>query len=148
MTDQLSDESLMIDPASVVERFLDALRQKDLDAVRRLLSDDAVYQNVGYSNMHGGSTIAKWMRRWLELPGAGFDVKIHRIATEGSAVLTERTDLLAFGPFEMHIWICGVFEVRGDQVTLWRDYLDIYDFVKAAIRGLAAIAIPSLRRSF
>ena len=147
MADQLPDESLKADPAPVVERFLYALRDWDLDVVSRLLDDDAVYQNVGYSNMRGGSTIAKWMRRWSELPGARFDVKIHRIATEGTAVLIERTDLLAFGPFEMHVWICGVFEVRDGRVTLWRDYFDLYDFGKAAIRGLAAIVIPSLRRS-
>jgi limonene-1,2-epoxide hydrolase len=146
MTDQQSAESLMTAPAPVVERFLYALREKDLDAVSRLLSEDAVYQNVGYSNMRGGSTVAKWMQRWLALPGARFDVKIHRMATEGTAVLTERTDLLAFGPFEMHVSICGVFEVRDGRITLWRDYLDLYDFVKGAIRGLVAMVIPSLRR--
>jgi limonene-1,2-epoxide hydrolase len=92
-------------------------------------------------------TVAKWMRWWLALPGARFAVKIHRMAAEGTAVFTQRTDLLAFGRFEMHVWICGVFEVRDGRITLWRDYLDIYDVVKTALRGLAAMTIPSLRRS-
>jgi limonene-1,2-epoxide hydrolase len=146
MTDQVPDRSVTIDPARVVQTFLYALRDRDFEAVEAALSEDAVYQNVGYSNMRGGQYVAKMMRRWLELPGARFDVKCHRVATEGASVLTERTDVLAFGHFEMHVWICGVFEVREGRITLWRDYFDLYDFAKAAFRALAAMAIPSLRR--
>jgi limonene-1,2-epoxide hydrolase len=147
MTDQLPDRSLTTDPARVVETYLCALRDKDFDAVDAALSADTVYQNVGYSDMRGGRYVAKMMRRWLELPGARFDVKCHRVATDGVSVLTERTDVLAFGPFEMHIWVCGVFEVRDGQITLWRDYIDLYDFAKAAVRALAAMAVPALRRT-
>ena len=42
---------------------------------------------------------------------------------------------------------CGVFEVRDGRITLWRDYFDGIDFLKGIVRGLAAIAIPSLRRT-
>jgi limonene-1,2-epoxide hydrolase len=37
--------------------------------------------------------------------------------------------------------------VRDGRITLWRDYFDFFDFIKATVRGLAGIAIPSLRRS-
>ena len=147
MTEQLSQQSAKTDPARVVETFLYALRNKDYDTIDTALDDDVVYENVGYSRMRGGRRVARTMRRWLERPNAGLDVKIHRIATEGNAVLTERTDVLAFGPFEAHIWVCGVFEVRDGRITLWRDYIDLLDSVKAIIRGLLAIAIPSLRRT-
>jgi limonene-1,2-epoxide hydrolase len=147
MTEQLSQQSATTDPARVVETFLYALRNKDYVAIETALDDDVVYENVGYSRMRGGRRVARTMRRWLDRPNAGFDVKIHRIATEGNAVLTERTDELAFGPFEAHIWVCGVFEVRDGRITLWRDYIDLLDSVKAIIRGLLAIAIPSLRRT-
>ncbi len=147
MTEQLPERSVTTDPVRVVETFLYALRDKDYDALDAALDDDVVYENVGYSRMRGGRRVAGIMRRWLELPNARFDVKCHRIATEGSAVLTERTDVLAFGPFEAHIWVCGVFEVRDGRITLWRDYIDLLDSVKAIIRGLLAIAIPSLRRT-
>jgi limonene-1,2-epoxide hydrolase len=46
MTGQLFDGSLMTGPVPVVERFLHAVRDDDLDAVSRLLDDDAGYQNV------------------------------------------------------------------------------------------------------
>ena len=134
------------DPARVVETFLYALRDKDFDVADAALDDDLAYQNVGLPTVHGRQRTMKLMRG-LERPSARVDVKIHRIAAEGNAVLTERTDVLGFGPFEAHFWICGVFEVRDGRITLWRDYFDTVDFLKGIIRGLLAIAIPSLRRS-
>jgi limonene-1,2-epoxide hydrolase len=146
MTDQLPQQSVTTEPARVVETFLDALRDKDFDAADAALDDDLVYQNVGLPTVRGRQRTMKLMRG-LDRPSARFDVKIHRVAAEGNAVLTERTDVLAFGPFEAHFWICGVFEVRDGRITLWRDYFDTVDFLKGVIRGLAAIAIPSLRKS-
>lgn len=146
MTDQLPDHSTTTNPARVVETFLYALRDKDFDAADATLDDDLVYQNVGLPTIHGRRRTMNFMRK-LDRPSGGFDVKIHRIATEGSAVLTERTDVLTFGSFSAHFWVCGVFEVRDGRITLWRDYFDFYDFIKGTVRGLAGMAIPSLRRS-
>jgi limonene-1,2-epoxide hydrolase len=61
-------------------------------------------------------------------------------------VLTERTDVMVFGPFILQIWVCGVFEVRNGKITLWRDYFDVLDMAKAALRGVAGMAIPPLQR--
>lgn len=146
MTDQLPNTSVTTEPARVVEGFLYALRDKDFDTADALLDDDLVYQNVGLPTIRGRQRTMKLMRG-LDRPNARFDVKIHRIASEGNAVLTERTDVLAFGPFEAHFWVCGVFEVRDGRITLWRDYFDTVDFIKGIVRGLAGIAIPPLRRS-
>jgi limonene-1,2-epoxide hydrolase len=146
MTDQLSQQSVTTDPARVVETFLYALRDKDFDAADAALDDDLVYQNVGLPTIRGRRRTMNLMRG-LDRPSAGFDVKIHRIAAEGSAVLTERTDVIMFGPFRPHFWVCGVFEVRDGRITLWRDYFDFVDILKGSVRALAAIAIPTLRRS-
>ncbi len=72
-------------------------------------------------------------------------MKIHRIAADGNTVLTERTDALVFGPLRLQFWVCGVFEVHGGRITLWRDYFDMLDITKATLRGLAATVFPSLR---
>jgi limonene-1,2-epoxide hydrolase len=146
MTDQLSASSVTTDPIRVVETFFDALREEDFDAVDSLLDDDLVYQNVGLPTIRGRHRTVGLLRG-LSRPNAGFDVKIHRIASEGTSVLTERTDVLIFGAFRAQFWVCGVFEVRDGRITLWRDYFDFVDILKGTLRGLAAIAIPSLRQS-
>ena len=78
----------------------------------------------------------------------GFDVKFHRSAAEGSSVLNERSDALIIGPVRMQFWVCGVFEVHNGRITLWRDYFDMYNFLKGIARGLAGAVVPSLRPRF
>jgi limonene-1,2-epoxide hydrolase len=129
-----------------VERFLHALADEDFDAADAALADDLVYQNVGLPTIHGRARAMNLFRR---MEGrAAFDVKIHRIAADGAAVLTERTDALIFGPLRLQFWVCGVFEVRDGRITLWRDYFDFYDMLKATVRGVAALALPALKASF
>lgn len=129
-----------------VEGFLNALADEDFDTADAALADDLVYQNVGLPTIYGRARAMNLFRR---MEGrAGFDVKIHRIAGDGAAVLTERTDALIFGPLRLQFWVCGVFEVHDGRITLWRDYFDFYDMLKATVRGLAAIALPSLKATF
>jgi limonene-1,2-epoxide hydrolase len=129
-----------------VEVFLNALQDADLETAGAALADDLVYQNVGLPTIYGRDRALKLLG---SLGGAtSFEVKIHRIAADGAAVLTERTDALIFGPLRLQFWVCGVFEVRDGRITLWRDYFDFFDMFKATVRGLAALVVPSLKASF
>lgn len=128
-----------------VEVFLNALQDADLDTAGAALAENLVYHNVGLPAIYG-------RRRAMKLLGSlggatGFEVKIHRIAADGAAVLTERTDALVFGPLRIQFWVCGTFEVHHGKITLWRDYFDFFDMFKATLRGLAGVLIPPLRAS-
>jgi limonene-1,2-epoxide hydrolase len=139
-------EQTTVENAHTVERFLYALQDSDLDAAGPLLAEDLVYQNVGLPTIHGRK---RAMKLFSSLGGASaFEVKIHRIAADGAAVLTERTDALIFGPLRLQFWVCGVFEVHDGEITLWRDYFDFFDMFKATLRGLAGLLVPSLKASF
>jgi limonene-1,2-epoxide hydrolase len=147
MTDQASRVTSDVDNARTVETFLYALQDEDFDKADSALADDIVWQNVGWPTLRGRERIMKIFRRGQGR--AGFEVKIHRIAAEGNAVLTERTDALIFGPLRLPFWVCGVFEVHGGRITLWRDYFDMLDFfVKSLLRGMVAMVFPSLRAKF
>ena len=129
--------------ARTVETFLYALQDEDYDAVDSLMADDVLWQNVGYPSIRGRKRIVRLFRRGAGR--VGFEVKFHRIASEGNAVLTERTDALVLGPVRMQFWVCGAFEVHGGRITLWRDYFDLYDVLKGTARGLIGAVVPSLR---
>ncbi|WNG94893.1 limonene-1,2-epoxide hydrolase family protein [Mycobacterium sp. ITM-2016-00318] len=129
--------------ARVVETFLYALQDQDFDTADASLADNIVWENVGYPTMRGRKRIVGIFRRGQGR--VGFEVKFHRIAAEGNAVLTERTDALIFGPVRMQFWVCGVFEVHGGKITLWRDYFDLLDVVKGTVRGLVGTFVPALR---
>jgi limonene-1,2-epoxide hydrolase len=143
MTDQAPGVRADLDNVRAVETFLYAMQDEDFDTVDRLMADNIEWQNVGFPTIRGRQRIVNLMRRGEGR--MGFEVKIHRIAAEGNAVLTERTDALVFGPLRMQFWVCGVFEVHAGRITLWRDYFDALDFVKATVRGIAATVFPSLR---
>jgi limonene-1,2-epoxide hydrolase len=143
MTDQASGLKSDVDNMRTVETFLYAMQDEDVDTADGLMADNIEWQNVGLPTIRGRKRIAAMMKRGQGR--MGFEVKIHRIAAEGNAVLTERTDALVFGPLRLQFWVCGVFEVHAGRITLWRDYFDMFDFAKATARGLAAMVFPSLR---
>ena len=132
--------------ARTVEGFLNALQDADYETAEAALDDNLVYQNVGLPTIHGRRRAMQLFRR---MEGrTAFEVKIHRIAADGAAVLTERSDALIFGPVRLQFWVCGVFEVHDGRITLWRDYFDFFDMLKATARGLAALVLPSLKATF
>jgi limonene-1,2-epoxide hydrolase len=145
MTDQASRVSSDVDNARTVETFLYALQDEDFGTAESALADNIVWQNVGFPTLRGRARIMNLLRRGEGR--SGFEVKIHRIAAEGNAVLTERTDALIIGPLRLQFWVCGVFEVHAGRITLWRDYFDMWDITKATLRGLAATVFPSLRQT-
>lgn len=143
MTEQIANVSSDIDNAHTVEVLLAALQDQDIDGAGAVLDENLVYQNVGLPTIRGRSRAMKLFRG---MEGrARFEVKTHRIAVNGSSVLTERTDVLVFGPVRLQFWVCGIFEVRDGRITLWRDYFDVFDFSKAIARGVIGAVIPALR---
>jgi limonene-1,2-epoxide hydrolase len=131
--------------ARTVETFLYALQDQDFETFEASMADNIEWQNVGFPTIRGRDRIVKVFRHGDD-SRFGFEVKIHRIAAEGNAVLAERTDAMILGPLRIQFWVCGVFEVHAGRITLWRDYFDMFEFfVKAPLRAIVAIVFPSLR---
>ncbi len=134
-------------PITVVTDFLKAMQESDADKVIALAADDIVYSNVSLPTIRGKDRFARPVRAYYGYH-LGFQVIVHRIAENGSSVLTERTDAVIAGPFRMQFWVCGVFEVHDGQITLWRDYFDWRATTFATIRGLIGIIVPQVRAKF
>ena len=146
MTERIADHQTAANIATV-EKFLNSLRDKDLDTAGSLLADNLVYQNVGFPTIRGRHRTMK-LFAGMQRPSFRFDVKVHRTASDVDTVLNERTDVLVIGPVRLVFWVCGVFEVHDGRITLWRDYFDNFDVAKAVVRGIAAVVVPSLQRKF
>lgn len=143
MTEQTVDPATTEANIRIVENFLFALQSQDIDLAAGALDENVVYTNVGYPTVRGRHRVKKIFKG---MEGRmGFEVKIHRTAADGAAVLNERTDALVFGPLRIQFWVCGVFEVHQGQITLWRDYFDNFDMFKALVRGIVGIPFPALR---
>ncbi|WP_433801629.1 limonene-1,2-epoxide hydrolase family protein [Actinomycetospora sp. CA-084318] len=131
--------------SEVVETFLAALARLDVDAVEALLAPDVVYQNVSLPPARGRDATMRVLGS-MARPLTGFEIHTHRLAANGSTVLTERTDVAIAGRVRIAFWVCGTFEVRDGRITLWRDYFDWADLTRAAVTGVARGAWAALRR--
>ncbi len=132
------------EPQAVVEAFLAALAEPNLAIAAALLDPDIVYVNVGMPTLRGRARVAKVLGG-LARPSTSFEVYLHAISSSGAVVLTERTDVLIFGPLRLQFWVAGRFDVHEGQITLWRDSFDYVDILRATVRGLTAIALPMLK---
>ncbi len=129
---------------ATVERFLGALEAMDIDAAVALLDPDVTYQNVPFPAAHGVRAVERQLR-WLARYSRGFEVRWHNVAANGAVVLTERTDVLTFGPVSGAFWVCGTFEVRDGRISLWRDRFDFVDFTWSFVRGAVAAVLDRAR---
>jgi limonene-1,2-epoxide hydrolase len=134
-------------PKAVVMGFLHAMEEGDPEDVLSFAADGIVYSNVSLPTIRGKDRFARAVRAYNRY-NMGFQVVVHRIAEDGSSVLTERTDALTAGPFRAQFWVCGVFEVHDGQVTLWRDYFDWRDVLLATMRGILGVVFLPLRAEF
>ena len=149
MTSQLVPEARTAatagtDPQTVVETFLVALTKNDFDTAGALVTDDVVWINVGLPTIRGRRGLIKAMAPLAKF-GDCFEVYLHRIGTDDGSVLTERTDVLNFGPVRLQFWVWGRFDVVDGRIALWRDSFDLVDMTRALVRGLLGAVIPALR---
>lgn len=132
-------------PEHTVERFLQLLAVGEIDAAAEILGTDVVYTNVSLPTVHGRERVRSIARATLGGPQAGFEVYLHGISARGRTVLTERTDVLKFGPLRIQFWVCGRFDVEDGEIVAWRDYFDWLAFGLATARGLLGTVLPALR---
>ena len=121
----------------VVEAFLRALEDLDVDAAADLLAEDVTYRNVPLPPARGKAATVKQLRL-LQTRCTGFQAITHAIAADGDgAVLTERTDIIEIGRFKPAFWVCGRFDVRDGRITAGKDYFDYADITVAMLKAAA-----------
>jgi limonene-1,2-epoxide hydrolase len=129
----------------VVRRFLLLLEDGHIEAATDLLAEDVEYMNASLPTIRGRERTRRALTMAFGRPRAGFEVYFHAISADGPTVLTERTDVLIFGPVRIQIWVCGRFDVEDGEIVRWKDYFDWGDTVIATVRGLIGAVVPSLR---
>jgi limonene-1,2-epoxide hydrolase len=118
MTQELE---LQQDAITTVREFLTALQLDAAKEAIELLHPDIVWKNTSLPDVRGIRRVGGVLRG-LERDWAGFAVEIHHIAADGAIVLTDRTDILRFGPVRIAFWVTGTFELRDGRIILWHDH--------------------------
>ncbi|OBJ55296.1 limonene-1,2-epoxide hydrolase family protein [Mycobacterium sp. 1423905.2] len=113
--------------ADVVRNFCALMERRDAEALRPLLSEGAVYQNVGMPAVTGRDAIVENMAAQFAMFPDAYAFEIVNLASERSVVLTECLDYIQVPDGSRPaIPVMGTFVVDGDRrITRWTDYFDL-----------------------
>jgi limonene-1,2-epoxide hydrolase len=119
-------------PIDVVRKFCDLMEKRDAEALRPLIADDAVYQNVGMPASNGVDAIVENMAAQFSMFPDAYAFEIVNMASDGAVVLTERLDYIqAPDGSKPAVPVMGTFVVGEDgKITRWTDYFDVSLTVK------------------
>ena len=117
----------MSNPVDVVREFCALMERRDPDALRPLLADNAVYQNVGMPAFAGVDAIVENLGAQFSMFPDAYAFEIVNIADDGPVVLTERLDYIQTPDgAKPAIPVMGTFVVGdGGKITRWTDYFDL-----------------------
>ena len=124
--------SLMPNPVEVVRQFCALMEKRDPEALRPLLANGAVYQNVGMPAFTGVESILENMGAQFSMFPDAYAFEIVNIASDGPVVLTERLDYIkAPDGTKPAVPVMGTFVVDDDgKIARWTDYFDVSLTVK------------------
>ena len=114
-------------PADVVNSFIRAVEQLDLDRALTHLTEDVEYDNVPFGPVHGRDAVRATLGPFM----AGFEEVqwvVHHQLVQGNLdqglVMNERLDRFRKGDRWLDLPVAGLFVVRHGQISVWRDYFD------------------------
>src|SRR5438876_4798621 len=109
----------------VVQEFCDLMIKRDAEALRPLLAEDIVYQNVGMEAAAGIETVLANVAGQFAMFPDSYEYRTVNVVAEGDIVMNERIDMITGPDGNAHgLPVMGVFVVRDDKIVRWTDYWD------------------------
>jgi limonene-1,2-epoxide hydrolase len=108
----------------VVRDFCAAAEQRDPAVFRSFFADDIVYHNIPMEPAVGIDAAMAVIDMFVNMC-EGLRFEVHNLASDGSTVLTERTDTFTIGGKTAPLPVMGAFHVEDGKITAWRDYFDM-----------------------
>jgi limonene-1,2-epoxide hydrolase len=114
----------MASAEQVVRDFCAVVSTRDPEAIRPFFSEDVVYHNIPMEPAEGIDATMAVINMFVDI-GEALDFEVHHLASDGSTVLTERTDSFTINGKKSPLPVMGAFHVVDGKITAWRDYFDM-----------------------
>jgi limonene-1,2-epoxide hydrolase len=108
----------------VVRDFCAAASSRDPEVLRAFFSDDVIYHNIPMEPADGIEATMGVINMFVGMCDA-LEFEVHHLASDGSTVLTERTDTFTINGKTAPLPVMGAFHVADGKITAWRDYFDM-----------------------
>jgi len=114
----------MADNAQIVRDFIAAWSRLDAAELGSYFTEDGVYYNMPMEPVAGRENvqnfIAAFLGGWTQT-----DWDVLTLISSGDVVIAERLDRTVAGDKKVDLPCCGVFEMEGGKIKVWRDYFDM-----------------------
>ena len=121
----------MNDPLATVLEFFRSFEGNDVEEAVKHVSDDLEYVNVPFG-FEAGTVIGPDGMRAVLVPAFTGVIRnefvVRTTAVSGDTVFVERLDRHQLPNGWVELPVTGVFTVRDDKITHWRDYFDMNVF--------------------
>lgn len=115
---------------AIVRDFIAAWSRLDADEIVAFFAADGTYHNMMNKPVSGRDNLRTFIdgfiKRW-----SATDWEILNIVSRDNIVIAERVDRTKIGDRGVDLPCCGVFEMEGGKIKVWRDYFDLATFTRA-----------------
>ena len=118
----------------IVRDFLDHLTRAEIELALVLLDPGVEWRNTGMPTYRGDKVHA--MLRDMVRRNVTFDVEWHHVAADDHVVLTDRTDVLGYGPWRTSFRVRGTFEIKDGRIAVWDDAFSWLELLGSGATGL------------
>lgn len=108
----------------IIRAFIAAWPRLDVDELVTFFTPDGVYHNMPIGPIAGKANLKKFISAFLA-DWTATDWDVLNLVSQGDIVMAERVDHTKVGEIMVDLPCCGVFEMQGDKIKVWRDYFDM-----------------------
>jgi len=126
---RVSEEMTMRTNEQIVRDFIAAWSRLDVEEIVAFFTPDGTYHNMMNKPVSGHDNLRRFIggfiKDWTE---TNWDVL--NIVSQGDVVMAERLDRTRLGAKSVDLPCCGVFELAGGKIRIWRDYFDLATYTR------------------
>jgi limonene-1,2-epoxide hydrolase len=115
----------------VVRDFVAAWSRLNIDELVSFFAQDGTYHDMMAKPVSGHDQLRRFIGGFIRTWSATH-WDIVNILGRGDLVMVERVDRTRLGDKQVDLPCCGVFEMSGGKITVWRDYFDLATYTRAA----------------
>lgn len=123
----------MADNAAVIRAFIAAWSRLDVDELLSYFTSDGTYHNMPIAPVSGHEALRPFITGFIA-GWASTTWEVLHLAASGDLVVAERIDRTTTHDGKaINLPCCGVFEMEGGKIKVWRDYFDMNTYMTAMV---------------
>ncbi|MBL8556004.1 MAG: nuclear transport factor 2 family protein [Phenylobacterium sp.] len=120
----------MASNGEIIRNFIAAWSRLDAAELAGFFADDGVYHNMPARPVAGRAAVQAFIAGFVK-DWSATEWDVLNLVEAGDVVIAERLDRTRVGEKRADLPCCGVFEMQGGKIKVWRDYFDLATYTRA-----------------